>query len=103
MDDRTSSRTDTDNQTGVVASRIRIHRSSIPIPDDLRAIRSGNFGPCEEHRVSENSITKEQAEKLPTEQLAGKIVLGKFVEKRLLTLEDTYLEMEKQVAVGKAG
>jgi 2-oxoglutarate ferredoxin oxidoreductase subunit beta len=53
--------------------------------------------------LRENSITKEQAEKLSLEQLVGKIVVGKFVEKRLPTLEDSYLEMEKQVAVGMAG
>lgn len=52
--------------------------------------------------LKDNSITKEQAEKLPAKQLAGKIVIGKFVEKRLPTLEDAYLEMERQLAVGRA-
>ena len=47
--------------------------------------------------LRKNSITKEQGENLPPEQLVGKIVIGKFVEKRLPTLEDAYLEMERQV------
>ena len=47
--------------------------------------------------LKENSFTKEQAEKLPPEQLVGKIVVGKFVEKHLPTLEDKYLEMEQRV------
>lgn len=47
--------------------------------------------------LRKNSITKEQAEKLLPEHLVGKIVIGKFVAKHLLTLEDAYLEMEKKV------
>ena len=47
--------------------------------------------------LRKNSVTKEQAEKLPSEELVGKIVIGKFVEKQLPTLEDAYLGMERQV------
>jgi 2-oxoglutarate ferredoxin oxidoreductase subunit beta len=47
--------------------------------------------------LRKNSITKEQAEKLPPEQLVGKFIIGKFVDKQLPTLEDAYLEMERKV------
>jgi 2-oxoglutarate ferredoxin oxidoreductase subunit beta len=47
--------------------------------------------------LKENSITKEQAEKLSPEQLVGKIIVGKFVDKTLPTLEDTYMEMEQKI------
>jgi len=46
--------------------------------------------------LKDNSITKEQADKMQSEQLVGKIVVGKFVDKHLPTLEDTYLEMEQK-------
>jgi len=45
-----------------------------------------------------NSVTKEQAAKMTSEQLVGKIVVGKFVDKQLPTLEDAYREMEAKVA-----
>ncbi len=50
--------------------------------------------------LQQNSVTKEQAEKMTPEQLAGKIVVGEFVDKKLPTLEDTYLEMERKVREG---
>jgi 2-oxoglutarate ferredoxin oxidoreductase subunit beta len=50
--------------------------------------------------LKENSVTREQAEKMLPEQLVGKIVIGKFVDKQLPTLEDHYLEMERKIAAG---
>jgi 2-oxoglutarate ferredoxin oxidoreductase subunit beta len=47
--------------------------------------------------LKENSVTREQAMKMSEEQLAGKIVIGKFVEKDEPTLEDRYREMERKV------
>ena len=53
--------------------------------------------------LQEHSVTKEQASKLPPTELLGKIVVGEFVEKRLPTLEDSYLELERSVARGAGG
>lgn len=51
--------------------------------------------------LRENSVSKEEASKLPAEELAEKIVIGEFVEKQLPTLEDAYVEMEKSVEVSE--
>lgn len=48
--------------------------------------------------LQQNSVTRDQAAKMSPEQLIGKIVVGKFVEKQLPTLEDCYREMEEKVA-----
>jgi 2-oxoglutarate ferredoxin oxidoreductase subunit beta len=48
--------------------------------------------------LQQNSVTREQAEKMTPEELVGKVVIGKFVEKQLPTLEDGYKEMEKKLA-----
>ncbi len=48
--------------------------------------------------LQEHSISKEEASKLSSEELADKIVIGEFVEKQLPTLEDAYMELEKSVA-----
>lgn len=47
--------------------------------------------------LQQNSITREQAAKMVPEKLVGKIVVGKFVEKQLPTLEDSYREMENKI------
>lgn len=52
--------------------------------------------------LMEHSVTREQAAKMPPDELAGKIVVGKFVDKQLPTLEDAYLEMERTVAARAA-
>jgi 2-oxoglutarate ferredoxin oxidoreductase subunit beta len=52
--------------------------------------------------LKENSVTREQAAKMSAEQLVGKIVIGKFVDKELPTLEDCYQQMERKVAAGVA-
>jgi 2-oxoglutarate ferredoxin oxidoreductase subunit beta len=48
--------------------------------------------------LQQNSVTRAQAERMSPAELTGKIVVGKFVEKQLPTLEDCYQEMEKKVA-----
>jgi 2-oxoglutarate ferredoxin oxidoreductase subunit beta len=48
--------------------------------------------------LRKKSITRDQAAKASAEELNGKIVVGKFVEKRLPTLEDCYRELEAKVA-----
>jgi 2-oxoglutarate ferredoxin oxidoreductase subunit beta len=50
--------------------------------------------------LKENSVAREQAAKMLTEQLVGKIVIGKFVDKELPTLEDCYQQMERKVEAG---
>jgi 2-oxoglutarate ferredoxin oxidoreductase subunit beta len=48
--------------------------------------------------LQQNSVTRAQTERMSPAELIGKIVVGKFVEKQLPTLEDCYQEMEKKVA-----
>jgi 2-oxoglutarate ferredoxin oxidoreductase subunit beta len=48
-----------------------------------------------------NSITKDQATKMSAKDLMGKIVVGKFVEIQLPTLEDGYRELEAKVAASR--
>ena len=50
--------------------------------------------------LRDNSVTREQAAKMSTEQLTEKIVVGKFVDKNLPTLEDRYRQMEAKVSAG---
>jgi len=45
--------------------------------------------------LRKNSVSKEKASKMSPEELAGKIVVGEFVDKREPTLVERYLEMEK--------
>ncbi len=47
--------------------------------------------------LREHSVTKREAEKMSEEELRDKIIVGDFVEKRLPTLEERYLELEKKV------
>jgi hypothetical protein len=47
--------------------------------------------------LKDNSVTREQAEKMSPDQLVRKIVIGKFVDKEVPTLEDAYREMEQKV------
>jgi len=47
--------------------------------------------------LQQNSITRERAATMSTEELVGKIVVGDFVEKQLPTLEDSYRDLEKSV------
>lgn len=48
------------------------------------------------------SVSRDQAARMSRDELAGKIIVGKFVERRLNTLEDLYQEMEKKVALGRS-
>jgi 2-oxoglutarate ferredoxin oxidoreductase subunit beta len=50
--------------------------------------------------LRDNSVTREQAAKMSAEQLTGKIIIGKFVDKNLPTLEDRYRQMEAKVSAG---
>ncbi len=50
--------------------------------------------------LQQNSVTKEQASRMNSEQLVGKIVVGELVDKHLPTLEDAYQEMERTVQGG---
>ena len=52
--------------------------------------------------LKDNSVTREQAEKMSPDQLVGKIVIGKFVDKEVPTLEDAYREMEQKVTARAA-
>lgn len=45
----------------------------------------------------ENSIAKSRAEKMSEEELEGKIIIGNFIEKKLPTLGDGYLELESKI------
>ncbi|MGA3297938.1 MAG: thiamine pyrophosphate-dependent enzyme, partial [Candidatus Bathyarchaeia archaeon] len=47
--------------------------------------------------LKDNSVTREQAEKMSPDKLVRKIVIGKFVDKEVPTLEDAYREMEQKV------
>ena len=46
--------------------------------------------------LRENSVTERQAEKMTPEELEDRILVGDFVEKKLPTLGDRYLEMEEK-------
>jgi transketolase len=48
--------------------------------------------------LQQNPVTRAQAERKSPAELTGKIVVDKFVEKQLPTLEDCHQEMEKKVA-----
>ena len=52
--------------------------------------------------LKENSVTREQALKMSSEELQGKIIVGKFVDKDEPTLEDQYQRMERNVTAGVA-
>jgi 2-oxoglutarate ferredoxin oxidoreductase subunit beta len=47
--------------------------------------------------LKENSITKAQAEKMKTEELDGKVIVGNFVKKKELTLNERYEALESRV------
>jgi len=47
--------------------------------------------------LQQNSVTRDQAAKMSSEELIGKIVVGKFVDKELPTLEDCYRQMEAEI------
>lgn len=47
--------------------------------------------------LQEHSMTKEQASKLPPEQLRDRIVVGELVDKQFPTLEDSYLKLDRSV------
>lgn len=51
--------------------------------------------------LRKNSITRDQAAKMSKDDLTGKIVVGKFVDVQLPTLEDLYQKMEAEVASGQ--
>jgi 2-oxoglutarate ferredoxin oxidoreductase subunit beta len=46
--------------------------------------------------LKENSVTIRQADKMSPAELENKILVGDFVEKKLLTLGDRYLELEQK-------
>lgn len=46
--------------------------------------------------LRENSVTERQAEKMTPEELEDRILVGDFVEKKMPTLGDRYLEMEEK-------
>ena len=50
--------------------------------------------------LKENSVTKAQAEKMKTEELEGKVIIGNFVKKNLPTLNDRYEALESRVKSG---
>lgn len=75
----------------VVSQCPTIHgRYSLGISDPLKNLEY----------IKENSVTREQAEKMLPEELVSKIVIGKFVDKEAPTLEDSYREMERKVSAG---
>jgi 2-oxoglutarate ferredoxin oxidoreductase subunit beta len=48
--------------------------------------------------LRKNSVTRDQAAKMSKDELLGKIVVGKFVDMQLPTLEDLYQKMEAEAA-----
>jgi len=46
--------------------------------------------------LRESSVTERQAEKMTPEELEDRILVGDFVEKKMPTLGDRYLEMEEK-------
>jgi 2-oxoglutarate ferredoxin oxidoreductase subunit beta len=47
--------------------------------------------------LKNNSIPKSQAEKMKTDELEGKIIIGNFVKKEVPTLDDRYKTLESKV------
>jgi 2-oxoglutarate ferredoxin oxidoreductase subunit beta len=47
--------------------------------------------------LKDNSIPKSQAEKMKTDELEGKIIIGNFVKKEVPTLNDRYKTLESKV------
>jgi 2-oxoglutarate ferredoxin oxidoreductase subunit beta len=47
--------------------------------------------------LKKNSVTKNQADKMSSDELVGKVVIGDFVEKQEPTLEDRYIGLDKVV------